>query len=189
MGGQLVKTMKFCDALNDDGTSKVARLACLITDLSGKVLVNRSRPHDDSSEEEREAPVCDRELAIKFENADALAYFPNKDCGGRKRSSEEEDGEGEDAEGGPVEQREGRRRNKRGLGRGNRRSDESSEEDSDEDTTGAPSERAPEQQRRGGPRRNRGGRRHGQNSSEERSEESSEEVITTAAPFENGPAE
>ena len=180
--GNQVST-KFCDAVNENGTSLVARKACLITDMEGNVLVNKTRPDCKKDDDDVDRPVveCILEMEILFENEAAKAFFPNGTKGGRRGgrrgdsseedSSEEESSEEDEEVFGPealvAGQQEGNGRKPNKGGRQGRpdSSEESSEEDSDEQEEGEGPivvealEQESSESRRGPSRRRKGGKR------------------------------
>ncbi|ELT87696.1 hypothetical protein CAPTEDRAFT_223539 [Capitella teleta] len=80
--GNQVST-KFCDAVNENGTSLVAKAACLITDMEGNVLFVRTLPDCDKPDDvDRPVVECNVEMEVLFENEAANAFFPNGTKGG-----------------------------------------------------------------------------------------------------------
>ncbi|ELU00810.1 hypothetical protein CAPTEDRAFT_210662 [Capitella teleta] len=88
-------SIKFCDAVNENGTSLVAKAACLINDMEGNVLFVRTLPDCDKPDDaDRPVVECNVEIEVLFENEVAKAFFPNGTKGGhrggrRGHSSEE----------------------------------------------------------------------------------------------------
>ncbi|ELT92216.1 hypothetical protein CAPTEDRAFT_188225 [Capitella teleta] len=82
--GNQVST-KFCDAVNENGTSLVAKAACLITDMEGNVLFVRTLPDCDKPDDvDRPVVECNVEMEVLFENEVAKAFFPNGTKGGHR---------------------------------------------------------------------------------------------------------
>ncbi|ELT87701.1 hypothetical protein CAPTEDRAFT_199982 [Capitella teleta] len=100
--GNQVST-KFCDAVNENGTSLVAKAACLITDMEGNVLFVRTLPDCDKPDDvDRPVVECNVEMEVLFENEVAKAFFPNGTKGGhrggRRGHSSEESSEEDSSE-------------------------------------------------------------------------------------------